>query len=260
MSRVSWCSVQAGDVNVDQARQPVAVIEIVMEQDRVPGSCTGPGCVRPPLAEPLRVRHLAEPVACSPSGAEAGRQVLLARLPERLLYRCAGEHVEDRHGQVVRGYPCLGGRDLVAGPGFDSQAQHPRRRGAVPGMWTGSRRTARRWDGEAGRAQGSQARTIAAPPPDCLVARVRIPGSLLAPRSADAILLATRSPTIGPVADPSFPSACVVQPSKMPAAAEASHAACGLLLCCQERTRRGRLGSVTQPPGAPSDSPSRAIR
>jgi len=63
-------------------------------------------------------------------------------------------------------------------------------------------------------------------------------------------LLATRSPTIGPVADPSFPSACVVQPSKMSAAAEASHATCGLLLSCQERIRRGRLGSVTQPLGA----------
>ena len=104
-----------------------------MEQDRVPGSCTGPGCVRPPRAEPLCVRHLAEPVAFSPSGAEAGRQVLLAGLPERLLHRRAGEHAEDRHGQVVRGDPCLSGRDQVAGPGFDSQAQHPRCRGAVPG-------------------------------------------------------------------------------------------------------------------------------
>src|SRR5690348_16090147 len=65
---VELVPVQAGDVNVDQARQPVAVIEIVMEQDRVLGSCAGPGCVRPPLAESLRVRHLAEPVACSPSG------------------------------------------------------------------------------------------------------------------------------------------------------------------------------------------------
>jgi hypothetical protein len=80
--------VQAGDVNVNQAGQPVAaVIEIVLEQDRVPDGGTGPGGVRPPLAEPVRVRRLAEPVACSPSGAEAGRQVLLARLPECLLHR-----------------------------------------------------------------------------------------------------------------------------------------------------------------------------
>jgi predicted MPP superfamily phosphohydrolase len=71
--------VQAGDVNVDQAGQAVsAVIEIVLEQDRVPAGGTGPGGVRPPLAEPVRVRHLAEPVVCSPSGVEAGRQVFLA--------------------------------------------------------------------------------------------------------------------------------------------------------------------------------------
>jgi hypothetical protein len=89
---------------------------------------------------------------------------------------------------------------VVAGSGFDSQAQHPRCRGAVPGRGPGSAHSqALGWGGWPGR--GSQARTIAAPPPDCLVARVRIPGWLLAPRSADAVLLATRSPTIDP-ADP----------------------------------------------------------